>query len=88
MKELICGSHTLIKVKDDAKCVHCDAVIKNYKNKKIELGVDLYPSLHDITSTFAQMYYETTVEDQRLSALDILVFINNSERYAHLLENV
>ena len=23
------------------------------KNKKIELGVDLYPSLHDITATFA-----------------------------------
>lgn len=58
------------------------------KNKKIELGVDLYPSLHDITSTFAQMYYETTIEDQRLSALDVLVFINTSERYAHLLENV
>ncbi len=23
------------------------------KNKKIELGVDLYPSLHDITASFA-----------------------------------
>jgi len=34
--------------------IYAVAFLKNLlKNKKIELGVDVYPSLHDITATFA-----------------------------------
>ena len=27
------------------------------KNKRIDLGEDIYPTLHDITSNVAKMYY-------------------------------
>lgn len=36
----------------------------------------------------AKMYYQTHVEDYKNMLMDTLVFINNSEKYARLLENV
>ena len=58
------------------------------KNKRIDLGEDLYGTLHDITSNVAKMYYQSNDEDQRINALDVLIFINSTEKLAHLLENV
>lgn len=34
------------------------------------------------------MYYQSNDEDQKINALDVLIFINSSEKLAHLLENV
>jgi len=58
------------------------------KNKRIELGVDMFLVFHDITAKIAKMFYETQSEHFKNNAMDILHFINNSERYAPLLENV
>ena len=58
------------------------------KNRYIELGVDMFPVFHEITSRIAKMYYETNNEDFKTNSMDILYYINNSEKYARLLENV
>lgn len=58
------------------------------KNRKIELGVDMFPVYHDIIARIAKMYYETDNEDFKSNAMDILAFVNTSEKYARLLENV
>ena len=58
------------------------------RNKKIELGVDMFPTLHEITAKVAKMYYDTSDENFKMNAMDLLQFINNSEKYARLLENV
>ena len=48
----------------------------------------MFPVFHDITAKIAKMFYETKNEHFKNNAMDILHFINNSERYARLLENV
>jgi hypothetical protein len=58
------------------------------RNKRIDLGVDMFPCLHTIAQKIAKMYYSTEDEQQQWNAMDVLSFINNSERYARLLENV
>ena len=58
------------------------------KNKKIDLGLDMFPIFHDITTRIAKMYYDTANEDFKSNAMDILQFINSSEKYSRLLENV
>jgi hypothetical protein len=58
------------------------------KNKRIELAFDMFPVYHDIISRIAKMYYETDNIDFRENAMDILSFVNTSEKYARLLENV
>ena len=58
------------------------------KNKKIDLGLDMFPIFHDITTRIAKMYYDTSNEDFKSNAMDILQFINSSEKYSRLLENV
>ena len=58
------------------------------RNKRIDLGVDMFPCLHMIASKIAKMYYATQDEQLQWNAMDVLSFINNSERYARLLENV
>lgn len=58
------------------------------RNKRIDLGVDMFPCLHMIASKIAKMYYSTQDEQLQWNAMDVLSFINNSERYARLLENV
>lgn len=58
------------------------------KNKRIELAFDMFPVYHDIISRIAKMYYETNNEEFRENAMDILSFVNTSEKYARLLENV
>jgi hypothetical protein len=42
------------------------------KNKKIDLGLDMFPIFHDITTRIAKMYYDTTNEDYKSNAMDIL----------------
>ena len=58
------------------------------KNKRIDLGVDMLPTLHNLTSRLAKMYYQTSNEDYKNMDIETLIFINNSEKYARLLENV
>ena len=58
------------------------------RNKRIELAFDMFPVYHDIISRIAKMYYETNNEFFRENAMDILSFVNTSEKYARLLENV
>lgn len=48
----------------------------------------MFPCLHTIASKIAKMYYATQDEQLQWNAMDVLSFINNSERYARLLENV
>lgn len=69
----------------DAACHFFLSVIKN---KKIDLGVDIYPTYHAITIKIAKLYYDTKSEVLKGNAMDVLSFINNSEKYSHLLENV
>ena len=58
------------------------------KNRHIELGVDMFPIFHELTSRIARMYYETNNENFKTNSMDILYFINNNVKYARLLENV
>jgi len=58
------------------------------KNKKIDIGMDMYPTFHTITVKIAKLYYETKSEALKDNAMGVLVFVNNSEKYSHLLENV
>ena len=48
----------------------------------------MFPVYHDIISRIAKMYYETQNEAFKENAMDILSFVNTSEKYARLLENV
>ena len=48
----------------------------------------MFPCLHTIASKIAKMYYATQDAQLQWNAMDVLSFINNSERYARLLENV
>ena len=58
------------------------------RNKKIELGLDIFPTFHIITAQIAKMYYATSNENHKANAMDILCYINTSLTYARLLDNV
>ena len=66
----------------------CHFFLALLKNKKIDLVIDVFPIFHEITTKIAKLYYETKSEHLKGNAMDVLVFINNSEKYSHLLENV
>ena len=42
------------------------------KNKKIDLGLDMFPIFHDITTRIAKMYYDTSNDEFKSNAMDIL----------------
>lgn len=48
----------------------------------------MFPTFHEITTKIAKLYYETKNEKYKANAMDVLSFINSSEKYACLLENV
>lgn len=48
----------------------------------------MFPIFHDITTRIAKMYYDTSNDEFKSNAMDILQFINSSEKYSRLLENV
>ena len=52
------------------------------------MGVDMLLTLHKLTKSLAKMYYQTSEEVYKNADIETLIFINNSERYARLLENV
>lgn len=66
----------------------CDFFISLLKNKKVDLGVDMFPTFYEITTKIAKLYYETKNETYKSNAMDVLQFINNSDKYSRLLENV
>jgi hypothetical protein len=60
------------------------------RNKKVEstVGIDMFPVYHEITIKIARMYYLTPNVTFKNNAMDVLQFINTSEKYSHLLQNV
>tara|TARA_B110000285_G_scaffold234035_1_gene309615 strand:+ start:193 stop:1335 length:1143 start_codon:yes stop_codon:yes gene_type:complete len=60
------------------------------RNKKVEstVGIDMFPVYHEITIKIARMYYLTPTATFKNNAMDVLQFINTSEKYSHLLQNV
>ena len=58
------------------------------KNKRIDLDVDMFPILHEITAKIAKLYYDTNRADFKENAMGVLQLINGSLKYAKLLENV
>lgn len=58
------------------------------KNKRIELGVNSLPVYREITICLAKMYYETTNENFKSNTFEVLQYINSSEKFARLLDNV
>jgi hypothetical protein len=46
------------------------------------------PYYRDLTVRIAKMYYETNNPDFREGAMDVLVFINTTEKFARLLDNI
>ena len=70
--------------------VHCDATqaLGKIPVSVTDLGVDMLPTLHNLTSRLAKMYYQTSNEEYKNMDIETLIFINNSEKYARLLENV
>lgn len=58
------------------------------KNKSIDLGVEMFPVYHEITTKLAKLYYETQNKAFKNNAMDVLSAVNNSEKYSCLLENV
>ena len=83
-----CSKSTLNR---EARILALDSVTKFFKsllkNRRVDLGQDMFDTLHEITSRIAKMYYETTNDDFKANAMDILQYINNSDKYARLLEN-
>lgn len=76
----------------EAKITALEAVCAFFQslcsNKKLDLGVDVFPNLHEITTKIAKLYYLTTNEKFKSNAMDVLQLINGSEKYSCLLENV
>lgn len=58
------------------------------KNKRVEFKVDLWPNMHELTASIAKLYYKTSNTEYKNSVMECLIFINNSEKYSRLLENV
>lgn len=60
------------------------------RNKKVEstVGIDMFPVYHEIAIKIARMYYLTPTATFKNNAMDVLQFINTSEKYSHLLQNV
>jgi hypothetical protein len=63
------------------------------KNKTIEMPLEVFPNYHEITEKIAKMYYmvDEKAEYQsnfKFNAMEVLSFINTSEKYAVLLEGV
>jgi hypothetical protein len=61
------------------------------KNKFIELPMEIFPAYHEITDKLARMYYLIDKnlpyqENFAFNAMEVLSFINTSEKYAVLLE--
>ena len=48
----------------------------------------MFPTFHEITTKIAKLYYETKNEKFKANAMDVLSYINGSEKYSCLLENV
>ena len=83
---------TVSSFQKEAKVYALDAVCSFYlsfvQNKKIDLGVEMFPNFHEITTKIAKMYYITSNDKFKTNAIDVLQFINTSEKYSCLLENV
>ena len=58
------------------------------RNKSIDLGVEMFPTYHEIITKIAKLYYETKNQKFKNNAMDVLTAVNNSEKYSCLLENV
>ena len=58
------------------------------KNKRIDLHVDLFPTFHEITAKIAKLYYETKNDKFKANAMEVLQFINHSQKFSCLLDNV
>lgn len=63
------------------------------KNRTIEMPLEIFPTYHDITEKIAKMYYmvDNKMEYQSnfaFNAMEVLSFINTSEKFAVLLEGV
>lgn len=63
------------------------------KNRIIEMPLEIFPTYHDITEKIAKMYYmvDNKMDYQSnfaFNAMEVLSFINTSEKYAVLLEGV
>ena len=50
----------------------CDFFISLLKNKKVDLGVDMFPTFYEITTKIAKLYYETKNETYKSNAMDVL----------------
>lgn len=63
------------------------------KNRSIEMPLEIFPVYHGITANIAKMYYmvDNKAEYQNnfcMNGMEVLSFINTSEKYAVLLEGV
>mmetsp|Transcript_6821 Transcript_6821/g.10994 ORF Transcript_6821/g.10994 Transcript_6821/m.10994 type:complete len:376 (+) Transcript_6821:5204-6331(+) len=90
--KLIFPDKKVNSLQDESKTFALDFVCHFFKsflkNKRIDLGVDMFPILHDITAKIAKMFYDTNREDFKDNAMGVLQLINGSQKYARLLENV
>lgn len=50
----------------------CQFFLNFVLNKKIDLGVDMFPTFHEITTKIAKLYYETKNEKFKGNAMDVL----------------
>lgn len=46
------------------------------RNDILDIGIDMFPIFHEITTVIAKMYYNTDDEDLKASAMDVLRYIN------------
>jgi len=58
------------------------------KNKNVYLGLDMMPIFQEITVKIARLYYETENKQYKANAMALLSYINTSEKYSMLLDNV
>jgi hypothetical protein len=76
----------------EAKHLAMDGISKFFlaivKNPRIDLGVDMMPDFHAISVRMAKLYYLTDNKTYKMNAMEYLSFINSSDKYSFLLDNV
>lgn len=57
-------------------------------NKSINLGANVNEIYREIVIMIARMYYMTENMNLKQNAMELLKYVNGSERYSYLLDNV
>lgn len=76
----------------EAKHIALDGIPKFFlaivKNSRIELGIDMMPDFYAVSVRMAKLFYMTDNKAYKANAMEYLSYINTSDKYSSLLDNV